>query len=126
MSRWFAIRKDMLNAYQLQKLPPEEFVAKFMAAIDGEKNEFSPYIRVGLNRPTVPQWAKIRAAIFKRDDYTCRYCGSRGGKLECDHIMPLSRGGSNEEDNLATACKPCNRSKRSKTLEEWRGPHSHH
>ena len=67
------------------------------------------------------QFKKIKSEVFKRDDYTCKYCGSRGGELECDHIHPVSKGGSNDLDNLATACKPCNRSKRDKTVEEWKG-----
>lgn len=64
-------------------------------------------------------WAEIRARIFARDDYTCRYCNARGGELECDHVVPFSRGGSDDDDNLVTACKPCNRSKRAKTPAEW-------
>lgn len=65
------------------------------------------------------QWRELRNQIFARDDYTCQYCGARGAKLECDHKVPVSRGGSNDPDNLATACFPCNRSKRDKTPEEW-------
>lgn len=72
-------------------------------------------------RPLAHVWKAIRNRIFERDDYTCRYCGERGRKLECDHIIPVARGGSYDEDNLATACRPCNRSKRDKTLAEWRG-----
>lgn len=65
-------------------------------------------------------WAPIRKRIFERDNYTCRYCGAHRVRLECDHVMPLSRGGSNDDDNLATACRTCDRSKRDKTVEEWR------
>lgn len=42
-----------------------------------------------------------------------------GGRLECDHVHPLSKGGSNEIGNLTTACFRCNRSKNTKTLAEW-------
>ena len=65
------------------------------------------------------EWKVLRAGIFARDDYTCHYCGKRGDKLECDHVIPVSRGGSNDPGNLVTACKPCNRSKGAKPLEEW-------
>jgi len=65
------------------------------------------------------KWGPIRTQIFERDDYTCQYCGDRGGQLECDHVVPLSRGGPDTLDNLLTACFQCNRSKGSKTLEEW-------
>lgn len=65
------------------------------------------------------QWAKLRKKVFERDDFTCQYCGARGKPLECDHVLPISRGGPNEIDNLVTACKPCNQSKRNKTPTEW-------
>ena len=65
-------------------------------------------------------WESIRLVVFERDRYICRYCGSATESPECDHIHPLSRGGKSVIDNLATACLPCNRSKGSKTLGEWR------
>jgi len=71
------------------------------------------------------EWSEIRAIVFERDNFTCSYCGERGGKLECDHVHPLSKGGSNELDNLTTACFKCNRSKHSKTLAEWIPDGSH-
>ena len=71
-------------------------------------------------RPSADIWRATRGRIFERDNYTCVYCGKRGVKLECDHVHPVSRGGSNDDDNLATACFDCNRSKRNKTVEEWR------
>ncbi len=71
-------------------------------------------------RPSSEVWRKIRERIFGRDDYTCTYCGSRGVRLECDHVIPISRGGSNDDHNLVTACFKCNRSKRDKLVSEWR------
>lgn len=65
------------------------------------------------------RWAEIRNKVYARDDYTCAYCGERGGRLECDHVIPVSRGGSNELTNLVTACFSCNRSKHNRTPEEW-------
>lgn len=66
------------------------------------------------------EWERIRSFVYLRDDFTCRYCGVRGTKLECDHIIPLSRGGKTEPRNLATTCRCCNRSKGAKLLSEWR------
>lgn len=71
-------------------------------------------------RPPTDVWAKLRALVFSRDDYTCTYCGERGKTLECDHIVPIARGGNSEIENLTTACFGCNRSKRDKLVSEWR------
>lgn len=94
------------------------------ALIDGawqpvEWEKHSPHVKTG-DRPPSSVWRAIRARIFCRDDFTCQYCGARGATLECDHIVPVSRGGGHEETNLATACVACNRSKRDKLISEWR------
>lgn len=73
------------------------------------------------DRPLAHIWRVIRSRIFKRDNYTCQYCGEHGKKLECDHVIPVSRGGSHADENLVTACFACNRSKRDKLVSEWRG-----
>ena len=65
-------------------------------------------------------WHIVRSIVLERDGYARTYCGA-GNQLEGDHIVPLSRGGSNALVNLATACRPCNLSKGSMTVEEWRG-----
>ena len=63
-------------------------------------------------------WHIVRSIVLERDGHACTYCGS-DKQLEGDHIVPLSRGGSNAFVNLATACRPCNLSKGSKAVEEW-------
>ena len=78
---------------------------------------FEYYARGG--RPPSGEWARLRSEVFERDNYTCQYCGQRGGELECDHVHPVSKGGSNHTENLVAACKACNREKRAKTLDEW-------
>lgn len=66
------------------------------------------------------EWDRLRSAVFARDDYTCQYCGDRGVRLECDHVVPVSAGGLSIESNLVTACRPCNRAKGAKPLRAWR------
>lgn len=63
----------------------------------------------------------LRAEIMQRDGEVCAYCETREGPFEIDHIYPVSRGGDNTAENLTVACKPCNRDKRDKTLDEWKG-----
>ena len=68
---------------------------------------------------TNARWAELRSQVFERDRHTCVYCGHTGPRLECDHIVPLSRGGTSAIENLATACISCNRSKGAKSVEGW-------
>lgn len=62
---------------------------------------------------------KIRLAVFRRDGFVCRYCGSSLGDFECDHVIPVSRGGETSVENIVVACRPCNGSKGNKLLVEW-------
>ncbi len=59
----------------------------------------------------------LRYDVLKRDGFRCVLCGSSasdGVKLEVDHIVPVSRGGKTEMDNLQTLCDRCNRGKAAK------------
>ena len=63
--------------------------------------------------------AALRKQVLERDDYTCCNCGlsiyeEPNLLLEVDHIIPVSRGGKTELDNLQTLCWKCNRQKSSK------------
>lgn len=64
-------------------------------------------------------WKNISKKVFDRDNYTCQYCGQKGKKLEVDHIIPISKSGTNHISNLATACRKCNRQKKDKTPIEF-------
>ena len=52
--------------------------------------------------------------LFARDRYRCQYCGRAAAELKPresltrDHLLPLSRGGTNDWTNVVTACSPCN------------------
>lgn len=65
------------------------------------------------------RWQALRTAVFERDDYRCRWCGSTED-LECDHVHPFSRGGGDDLENLQTLCGPCNRRKHAKSPERLR------
>lgn len=56
---------------------------------------------------------RIRFEVFKRDRFTCQYCGKRPPEvvLEVDHIHPRVEGGTDDPHNLTTACFACNRGK---------------
>ena len=114
------INSAILNSYAVHKLPARLFLKKLVAAIEGEVNEFTPYMRDVRLRPPANEWRQLREEVFARDDYTCHYCGARGVRLECDHVIAVARGGTHLLTNLVTACYPCNRSKAAKSVDEWR------
>lgn len=62
--------------------------------------------------------------LFARDRYRCQYCGRAAAELKPresltrDHLIPLSRGGTNDWTNVVTACSPCNTRKGNRLPEE--------
>ncbi len=72
------------------------------------------YVRV----PRIVQRKISRRALFARDGWRCVYCGSSGGRLTLDHVVPRSRGGDSVWENVVTSCAPCNLRKGNRTLEE--------
>lgn len=49
-----------------------------------------------------------RKEIFRRDNYTCQYCGRQLRNLTVDHVVPRHLGGQTDWDNVVTACSRCN------------------
>ena len=70
----------------------------------------APAPRPTKRRATSP---RIRFEVFKRDDFTCVYCGQRPPNvlLQADHLIPVKEGGSDDITNLVTSCSTCNAGK---------------
>ena len=80
-------------------------------AQDGPRGRTGPLTRPRRKRLTGRPWKRIRAAILRRDKYTCQDCGG-GSVLEVHHIVPVREGGSDHPDNLTTLCVDCHRDRR--------------
>jgi len=67
---------------------------------------------------------RTRFDIFKRDDFTCQYCGRKPPTvlLQVDHIIPVSHQGKTEPENLITSCAECNIGKSANPLEQKLSP----
>ena len=63
---------------------------------------------------------KVRFEVFKRDRFTCQYCGQKSPDvvLNVDHIAPVAKGGDNDLMNLITSCHACNNGKRDRELSD--------
>jgi len=63
---------------------------------------------------------KLRFEVFKRDSFTCQYCGKSAPEvvLEVDHINPVKNNGDNNILNLVTSCMDCNRGRGAKELSD--------
>lgn len=62
----------------------------------------------------IPLTPRARYRVMERDSFRCVLCGataSTENPLEVDHVLPVSRGGTNEPANLRTLCLECNRGK---------------
>lgn len=70
----------------------------------------------GLGKGVTPKEWEDKCAVF---DYKCAYCGIKPEVLTQDHVIPLTKGGSHEIENVVPACGPCNSKKGTKTRQEF-------
>jgi len=92
----------------------------------GENNFVRPSVIRLFRYVTLPYKKAIlsRFNIYRRDNFKCLYCGSKEN-LTLDHVIPRSKGGTNNWNNLATCCNRCNVLKGDKSLEETNMKLSH-
>lgn len=62
--------------------------------------------------------------LLDKWDRACVYCGATEN-LTKDHLIPLSKGGTDTEDNVVPACLRCNQKKKDKLIGEWVPPNPH-
>ena len=103
------------NEHIVLKSTNESKMKIFLEDIDGEygiiPTDFIKNKKEKEIKDVIPP--KLRWEVFRRDKFVCQYCGACGPnvELEVDHKIPVSRGGTDNIDNLKTACFNCNRGK---------------
>lgn len=113
------LKKDMEELHR-DPLSKEHISLLILELYDKERKQFerlknlysaSSDEHAGYKRPSIPE--KTRIEVWRRDEGKCVDCGSKE-KLEYDHIIPISKGGSNTARNIELRCEKCNRSKGAK------------
>lgn len=57
--------------------------------------------------------------VFRRDNFTCRYCGAKDKPLTVDHLVTWESGGPTTEENLVASCGKCNNTRGEMPYDEW-------
>ena len=88
---------------------------KFVAFVNGGSSmepSITAATAASISSPRFPD-LRMRWRVLTRDSFRCRSCGTSpaivsGVVLHVDHIIPWSKGGRTEKENLQTLCEPCN------------------
>lgn len=118
----FSLKHLMLKwlVRAIKKLEPDLFKlirkqsfeqGKKQAEADHENRRNQKQAAMAVQRKRFRNKKGLRQIVLKDAGYTCHYCGKFDGDLTIDHLIPLSRGGTNERSNLVAACSACNSEK---------------
>ena len=103
---------------RFMKLTPISKIALETAKFDTQKLD-NPEIRgIEYQQGRLYGYSDKRAYLFEREKGCCIYCGSKG-KMEIEHVIPRSRGGTDSLNNLVLSCHECNQAKGSMSLPEF-------
>ena len=112
------VRRAVVLVYQNKA----EMLENGSGFIHSVNNEFPipSVIRLAsmVRRPHRADRKLTRLEVFKRDRYSCQYCGKEVRQLTLDHVIPRFRGGEHTWENVVSACVACNRRKAGRTPRE--------
>ena len=75
--------------------------------------------KIILRKSTRQIETKIMWEVFRRDNYTCRYCGEDKQPMTVDHMVLWEKGGPSIPMNLITSCRKCNKTRGNMEYEDW-------
>ncbi len=111
----YYFNKPDIHSQEDRQLLVKKYYVKEMKKLDRFQKELQIIERLAsepeLAREPIPE--AVRMFVWRRDGGKCVKCGSKEN-LEFDHIIPVSKGGSNTERNIQILCEHCNREKSDK------------
>jgi len=117
-----SIRSRVDNIFHLAKKicisVPVTSIAVETVRFDMQKMENPEISGVAYQQGTLFGY-EVREYLLEKWKRECAYCGATNVRLEIDHIVPRSAGGTNRVDNLAICCRSCNENKGSLTIQEF-------
>lgn len=108
-------KKGLVKEKKYKKYNDKEFSNIINEYLELKKNDRLFEIISRVERSKMSE--SLRYDVFKRDNFKCSICGMSakdGVKLQVDHIIPISKGGKTEIENLQTLCSRCNIGKSNK------------
>ena len=83
------------------------------------KDKTGKFVKILVRKSTRQIEAMVSWQVYKRDNYSCRYCGITGVPLTVDHLILWEEGGPSIESNLVSACRKCNKLRGNMQYEDW-------
>ena len=115
--RWIEKNKEWEKAYRKKrsKLPEERAKRRAYLKRSGKSVEYAQRRRAQIREAEGSYTAEEWEDLCAKYDYRCLACGA--DEVTVDHIVPLSKGGSNMIDNLQPLCMSCNCSKQDRVVD---------
>ena len=107
---------------RLRAVCPITAISIELVRFDTQAMEYPEIAGVEYQRGTLFGW-EVWNYLLAKWGHRCAYCGATDVRLEQEHLIPRSRGGSDRITNLTIACRPCNERKSNQTAAEFGFPH---
>ena len=109
----------MTWVHRLQRYLPVTAISQELVRFDTQKLQNPEISGVEYQQGTLYGY-ELREYMLEKWHRRCGYCGAQNTRLEVDHIVPRSKGGSNDPDNLQVLCARCNRGKSNRDDTDFR------
>ncbi len=122
---WRDKNPDKMSAYNLKHKERRKELNKIWLENNPDKRKL--YVKVSCNNRRARRKniggrvsvARINSLLFKQWNL-CYWCYEQlNDKYEIEHVVPISKGGTNSEENIVIACSLCNKQKHAKLVDEW-------